>query len=131
ALKSAFRSFLKTLWDDLRSRPPLASPTVGAADACPAAPDVVGGHAGRAGIDSSAKASAGQHGSGGGSASGDGRSSEGAKSWTRKGGDAAAAPTSTGLLPTNAAERHEQGDAEQEMFAGLAKATAAIAAAGG
>ncbi|CBN80212.1 expressed unknown protein [Ectocarpus siliculosus] len=117
ALKSAFRSFLKTLWDDLRSRPPLAPPAAGAADACPAAPDVVGGLAGRTGIDSSTKASAGQHGSGGGSASGDGRSGKGAKSWTRKEGDAAA-------------QKHKQGDAGQELFAGLAKATAAIAAAG-
>ncbi|CAM9536480.1 unnamed protein product [Ectocarpus fasciculatus] len=126
ALKSAFRSFLKTLWDDLRSRPPVAPPTTSvAADACPAVPEVVTGHAGRTGNDSSV----GQHVSGAGSTSGDGRSGKGAKSWTRKEGDASAAPTSTGLFPVDAAERHEQGESGQEMFAGLAKATVAIAAA--
>lgn len=130
ALKSAFRSFLKTLWDDLRSRPPPAPPAAGAADACPAVPEVVSGHTGRTGIDSSAKASAGEHASGGGSPSGDGRSGKGADSWTLKDADAAAAPTSTALFPINAAESHKQGDAGQEMFAGLSKATAAIAAAG-
>eukprot|EP00903_Cladosiphon_okamuranus_P006177 g6074.t1 len=135
ALKSAFRSFLKTLWDDLRSRPPhSAAPVSGG-----------GGGADDAGVGARRDAGIGARKCEAGDSSplfqvggiaGAGRDHAGipalhgsASTESKEGGGAAGVPSKApgfGVSPMGSQGERRAGE---EMFAGLGKATAAMTAA--
>lgn len=130
ALKSAFRSFLKTLWDDLRSRPvPLLSPVVGAGFGVgPASCTAAAGPGGRPDV--------------GSSSSGSGTKSRVRPQGSRERGRSAVAifdGESSGLSSTSRVSWMEEASdspaavavpsTNEHVCAGLAKATAAMATA--